>query len=191
MDELFLWDPVQRRRVLLESLPLEVDGVRLSSAESLEGYRAKNRYSDSILRTWSVSALNAADSTRFHIEAYAPRPGNSAREYEVEFTMGVPDTVREKDNVYASIDKACAARRVRIGPSEATLDLAVSDDVMRSLMRPYGRRMRTGSRGKYSTNVEVHLKPVPLPGDEKSLGPGLRDGSLGKDRWTNVEIPVR
>ena len=189
MGEYFLWNPRSRQKEFLFVLPRSRDGAPDPDSVYSLTYREPNRHVDSIHRIWAMSTRQEADSARFVIETFVPRPAKVARPYVVTLTIEVPDTTGERDNSFGSIPVPLMERRLTLGPNATVLEFPVAYKKLRNLLAPY-RRSRQIRPPTWSTAVWVSLRPVPLAAEKQKLPPGILNGRAISDRtWVEVAIP--
>jgi len=180
-DGFYLWIPRTRRWEFLFQQPIVPEKPADAPAADMA---VRDRYADSIHRIWQVSTRQEADSVRFIIDTYVPRPGTGARLYFVSLYMDLPDTSRIDANRRFPLGK----RGIRVGSASTTLEFAISNGQLREMIIPYRHLMHRPTWSKaIETRVEIQLKPVRLPGDENRLPPAYWTTS---SESAEVAIPV-
>ena len=186
-DEGFLlWSAPSRHEEFLFALPSEHEGFpnrHLLGPTEL----VARRHAATIHRIWSASTRQEADSARFIVETYVPRPGSEPKDYMLSLQLEMPDTSSRAEDAFKDRRVPLARRGFRLGPTATTLQLAVPNRQLRDLIRPYRRDMRPPS---WSGTVDILLRPVPIAGTDWDAPPGLWAGiaSVGE---TSVTIPIR
>lgn len=182
----FLWNPRSRHEEFLFGLPAEHEGYPEVASGRWEIERERD--AGTIHGIWSVSIRPEADSTRFVVETYVPRPGTAARTYAFWVRVEMPDTTRETEKIFADRTIPLGRRELRLGPTATTLQLSVSNRQLQALIEPYRRPLQLLPPA-WSAPVYVELHRVPSHEDTTRLQIRIPEESAG-DAETVVNIPI-
>lgn len=152
----FLWNPRTRQKEFLFALPPEHEGHPDPMAPWRVESAARERDSDMIHGIWAVLTRPGADSTRFLIETYVPRPGAETRSYVLTLSIDMPDTTGSFSDPTLPLER----RVFRLGPTATKLQLAVSTRRLQKMLDPYRRRVQMRPP-TWSAPVFVDLRRVP------------------------------
>ena len=193
-DEGFLlWNPHSRHEDFLFALPAEHETYpNLFLPES--DLVAARRYAATIHGVWNATTLREADSTRFRIETFVPRPGSESRIYSLRVSFERPDTSRTSEEFFATDRRVpMVQRNFRLGPTATTLDVAVSNRRLQKLLEPY-RRTEELRRLKhwgypYSASVLIDLRLARPPQASSGIPLGVTC-PFPEYEGTSVEIRI-
>jgi hypothetical protein len=182
----FLWNPRSRHEEFLFGLPAEHEGyLDLTSGRwDIE----RQRDAGTIHGVWAVSTRPEADSTRFVVTTYVPRPGSDSRLYAFWVRVELPDTTGETEKIFADRTIPLGRRELRLGPTATTLQLAISNRRLRDLIEPY-RRPEQMRPPAWWAPVTVELHRVPTHEDSTRFQPVIPEEIAG-DTETGVNIPI-
>jgi hypothetical protein len=193
-DEGFLlWNPRSRHEEFLFSLPTEHEGYPNLNRTGSDVVAAR-RYAATIHGVWNATTLREADSTRFRIETFVPRPGSESRIYSLRLSFERPDTSKTSEEFFATDRKVpMVQRNFRLGPTATTLELAVSNRHLQELINPF-RRTEELRRLKhwghpYSASVLIDLR-LARPPEATSGIPAYDSCPFPVYEEASVEIPV-
>lgn len=183
----FLWNPRLRHEEFLFGLPAKHEGYFDLTAGG-PAQVERERDADTIHGVWAVSIRPQADSTRFVVETYVPRPGHDARTYAFWVRVEMPDTTGETEKIFADRTIPLGRRELRLGPTATTLQLAVSNRQLQALIEPFRRPVQMRPPAWWA-RVTVELHRVPSHEDTTRFQPIIPEESAG-DAETGVNIPI-